>query len=95
MPGKHHMLKDLPFYKVARVVDAKAHQDQLDQRKKKRKERTLWQTWSENHPATSFTVCFSTKKKKHAAQPTKKVLALALSSSLALASACSSAANTE
>lgn len=30
VPGKHHVLKDLPFYEVARAVDAKACQDRLD-----------------------------------------------------------------
>lgn len=95
MPGEHHVLKDLPFYEVARAVDAKACQDRLDQREKKRQEGMLWQAWSENRPATSFIVCLSAKMKKPTAQPTKKVLALALSSSPALASACSSAASTK
>ena len=27
VPGEHHVLKDLPFYKVARAGNAKAHQD--------------------------------------------------------------------
>lgn len=95
MLSEHHVLNDLPFYKVTRAVDAKARQDRLDQRENKRQEGMLWQAWSENCPTTSFTVCLSAKKKKPVAQPTKKVLTLALSSSLALASVCSSAASIE
>lgn len=28
--GEHHVLQDLPFYEVARAIDAKVSQDQLD-----------------------------------------------------------------
>lgn len=38
VPSEHHMMKDLPFYEVARVTDAKACQDRLDQIEKKRQE---------------------------------------------------------
>ncbi|KAL6342545.1 hypothetical protein AAG906_012397 [Vitis piasezkii] len=33
---EHHLLKDLPFYEVAHEANAKARQDHLDQREKKR-----------------------------------------------------------
>lgn len=36
VPVEHHVLKDLPFYKVAREADAKACQDWLVQKEKKR-----------------------------------------------------------
>lgn len=38
VPSEHHMMKDLPFYEVACVTDAKACQDRLDQIEKKRQE---------------------------------------------------------
>ena len=34
--SEHHVLKDLPCYKVAHAADTKAHQDQLEEREKKR-----------------------------------------------------------
>ena len=59
VPGKHHKLKDLPFYEEARAVDTKERQDRLDQREKKRQEGTLRQapgiglaTSSTAHPLT-------------------------------------------
>lgn len=36
VPSEHHVLKYLPFYKVAYAMDAKACQDQLEEREKKR-----------------------------------------------------------
>lgn len=36
VPEKHHVLKDLSFYKVACEANAKVRQDRLNQRKKKR-----------------------------------------------------------
>lgn len=35
VPNEYHVLKDLPSYEVTHVVDAKAHQDRLEQRGKK------------------------------------------------------------
>ena len=70
VPGEHHVLKDLPFYEVAHVVDPKARQDQLDQREKKREKEMLRQTPCGNRPTTCSIVCPTTKKKKPATQPT-------------------------
>lgn len=36
VPGEHHILKDLPFYEEGQATNAKARQDRLDQREKKR-----------------------------------------------------------
>ena len=55
VPNEHHVLKDLPLYEEARAINAKARQDQLDQRKKKHQEGTLRQALSISHSATSST----------------------------------------
>ena len=70
MPDKHQVLKNLPFYEVARAQDTKARQDQLDQREKKREKEMLRQTPCGNRPTTCSIVCPTTKKKKPATQPT-------------------------
>ncbi|RVW21238.1 hypothetical protein CK203_114582 [Vitis vinifera] len=43
VPNEHHVLKDLPLYEEARAINAKARQDQLNQREKKHQEGTLRQ----------------------------------------------------
>lgn len=47
VPREHIVLKDLPFYKKAREMDAKARQECLDQREEKRQEGTLRKAPSE------------------------------------------------
>ena len=95
MPGEHHILKDLPFYEVARMVDAKAHQDRLVQRKKKRQKVMLRQALGRNRTATSSTIRPPIKKKKHAAQDAKKALDPTPASPSTSTSAPSSAASAE
>ena len=58
-------VEDLPCYEVARVADSKAHQDRLEQREKKRQDRTLRQTPSINRPTFSSIVRLPAKKKGH------------------------------
>ncbi|RVX23748.1 hypothetical protein CK203_000026 [Vitis vinifera] len=53
VPGEHDLLKDLPFYEVAHVVDPKARQDRLDQREKKREDGMLRQVPCGNPPSAS------------------------------------------
>lgn len=65
--GKHYLLKDLPFYEVARVVDSKAHQACLEQRDKKHHERTLKQASATNCSTSNSTISLPTKKKKERA----------------------------
>ncbi|KAL6319663.1 hypothetical protein AAG906_026712 [Vitis piasezkii] len=55
VPDEHHVVKDLSFYKEAQVADAKARQDQLAKRKKKRKEGTLRQTPGRSCPTSNST----------------------------------------
>lgn len=51
--GWHFMLKDLPFYEVIRLTDAKARQSHLNAREKKRKKGTLCQGPSSTSRVTS------------------------------------------
>lgn len=95
MFGEHHILKDLPFYEVARMVDAKAHQDRLVQREKKCQKVMLRQALGGNRKATSSTIRLPIKKKKHAAQDAKKALDPTPASPSTSTSAPSSAASTE
>ena len=61
--GWHFVLKDLPFYKVARLADAKARQSHLNAREKKRKKGTLRQAPSSTSRVTSSLASWPTKKK--------------------------------
>lgn len=40
-PNEHHTLKNLPFYEEARAVDAKARQDRLESREKKKHQKGM------------------------------------------------------
>lgn len=56
MLGEHFVLKDLPFYEVTRLTDAKARQSRLDAQEKKWQEGTLHQapgstSWATSSPA--------------------------------------------
>lgn len=62
--NKHYLLKDPPFYKVARVADSKAHQACLEQREKKHQEETLRHAPATNCSTSNSTVSLPTKKKK-------------------------------
>lgn len=62
--GKHHVLKDLSFYKEAHEENARAHQEHLDQREEKRQEGKLRKGRSEKRHVLSFTVRHPIKKKK-------------------------------
>lgn len=61
--SEHHILKDLPFYEEAWIVDAKAQQDQLERRENKHQEDKLRQALGRNHPTTSSTILLQTKEK--------------------------------
>ena len=50
VPGEHFVLKDLPFYEMAREADAKACHEHLDQREKKMQEGTLRKALGEKGP---------------------------------------------
>ncbi|RVW91869.1 hypothetical protein CK203_030189 [Vitis vinifera] len=56
---EHHLLKDLPFYEVAHEANAKAHQDHLEQREKKRQEGKLRQALAPTPVPTSSSVSTS------------------------------------
>lgn len=64
VPDKHFELKDLPFYKVARLVDFEACQARLEEWEKKCQERTLKQASATSRPASSSTIHPPTQKKK-------------------------------
>lgn len=80
MPDEHYVVKDLPLYKEARVADAKARQNRLSKREKKRKEGTLRQAPGRSRPTSSSTTHPSSKKKS-VSRPTEKALDLTPSSS--------------
>lgn len=63
VPDEHHVLKDLPFYEVARATDSKARQDRLEQMEKKGQDGMLRQTPATNRLTSSSTICSSTNKK--------------------------------
>ena len=64
VPDEHFVLKDLPFYVVARLVDSEARHAHLEQWEKKCQEGTLRQAPIINHPVSSSTVRPPAKKKK-------------------------------
>ena len=72
------MLKDLPFYKRAREADTKACQERLDQREKKRQERTLRKALGEKRRHSSPTARPPATKEKKKTKKTKKTLAQVL-----------------
>ncbi|RVW85303.1 hypothetical protein CK203_045597 [Vitis vinifera] len=43
IPNEHFVLKELPFYEIARLADSEAHQAHLEEREKKLQEITLRQ----------------------------------------------------
>ena len=50
---EHFVLKDLPFYKIARLADFEAHQAHLEEREQKRQEWTLRQVSIANRPSSN------------------------------------------
>ncbi|RVW63611.1 hypothetical protein CK203_057393 [Vitis vinifera] len=78
VPGEHFVLKDLPFYKRAREADTKACQERLDQREKKRQERTLRKALGEKRRHSSPTARPPATKEKKKTKKTKKTLAQVL-----------------
>ena len=50
---EHFVLKDLPFYKIARLADSEAHQAHLEEREKKRQEWTLRQVSIAGRPSSN------------------------------------------
>ena len=62
--GKHFVVKDLPFYAVALLVDSEACQASLEEREKKRQERMLRQTLTTSRLTFNFIVQLFAKKKK-------------------------------
>ncbi|RVW86090.1 hypothetical protein CK203_037999 [Vitis vinifera] len=67
IPNEHFMMKDLPFYEVACLVDSEARQARLEEREKKRQERTLRQAPATSRLSSNFVVCPPTKKRKEPA----------------------------
>ena len=68
--AEHFVLKDLPFYKVARLADFEARQARLKEREKKHQEGTLRQAAIVGRPFSSFTIRPLTQKRKEpAARP--------------------------
>ena len=61
--GEHFMLKDLPFYKVTRLVDTKARQARLNACEKKMPRGTLRQALGSTSWVTSNPVPWLAKKK--------------------------------
>lgn len=82
VPEEHHVFKELPFYEEARKADAKACQERLDQREKKKQEGKLRKAPGEKGQASSSIAHPPTKKKKPSAKAVK-VLAHVLASSSA------------
>ena len=62
--GEHFMLKDLPFYKIARLADSKACQAHLEEREKKCQEWTLRQAPVAGRPSSSSIALPPTQKRK-------------------------------
>lgn len=91
VPEEHYVLKDLPFYKEAREVDARARQERLDQREEKRQERKLKRAPSEKGRASSFGACSPAKKKKSSAKTVKVSTLVPTSASASTPSAFTSA----
>lgn len=60
---EHQVLKDLPFYEETWAKNAKARQNRLDQREKKRQEETLRQALGISRLPSSSTSYLPTKKK--------------------------------
>lgn len=77
MPDKHCVVKDVPFYKEARIVDVKKMTDRLAQKEKKRQEGTLRQALGGSRLTTNSTTCLHSKKKS-VPRPAKKALDLSL-----------------
>lgn len=94
-PSEHHVLKDLSFYKIAHAAYPNVPQNWLNQREKKRQERTLMQAPGASRSAIISIACPPSKKKKPVAQPTRKVQALPLKSPPTSAYASSSAVSSE
>lgn len=81
---EHQVLKDLPFYEETWAKNAKARQNRLDQREKKRQEETLRQALGISRLPSSSTSYLPTKKKL-VLWPIEKALNLSLfASSLSL-----------
>ena len=73
VPDEHFVLKDLPFYVVARLADSEARHAHLEQWEKKCQEGTLRQAPIINHLISSSTVRPPAKKKKGpVVQPIKR-----------------------
>ena len=62
VPGKHHVLKDLPLYEKAHEADAKARQERLEQRDEKMQEGTLRKAPGEKGQPSFSTACPLAKK---------------------------------
>ena len=66
-PNEHFLLKDFPFYEVARLANSEARQACLEEWEKKCQEGTLRQTLTTSHSTSSSVVCHLTQKKKFVA----------------------------
>ena len=66
---EHFVLKDLSFYKVARLEDYEARQALLKEQEKKCLKRTLRQDLIASYSTSNSTICHSAQKKKSMACP--------------------------
>ena len=64
MLAEHFVLKDLPFYEVARLADFEARQARLEERERKHQEGTLRQVVVVGRLFSSFTAHPLTPKRK-------------------------------
>lgn len=75
MPAEHFLLKDLPFYEVARLADSEARQACLEERERKHQEGTLRQVAAISSPFSSFTIRPLTQKRKEpATRPVQRTM---------------------
>lgn len=79
VPEEQFVLKNLPFYEEAQAANAKARQDRLAQREKKRNEGMVRQVQGRSRPASSSTA-HPPSKKKSVTRPVEKALDLSPSS---------------
>ena len=63
VPGEHHILQDLPFYKEVQKADAQKRRALLDDRERRRKEGTLRKAPGKKRSAPSLPAGAPAKKK--------------------------------
>ena len=64
VPGEHYIMKDLPFYKEVKEVDAEKRRALLDDRERRKNEGTLWKAPGQKRNAAFLLGEAPTKKRK-------------------------------